>query len=77
VKACLKVFDPTFFKKSVRFQGGSPWSLSAESETLLPTQNQDGRVNSPVDCLLVGDPIRGSPEELAKSKLLKRTHIKK
>jgi len=25
----------------------------------------------------VGDPIRGSPEELAKSKLLKRTHIKK
>ena len=76
-EATNKVFDPTFFKKLVRFQGGSPWSLSAESETLLPTQNQDRRVNSPVDCLLVGDPIRGVSRRACKKQALKKNTYQK
>lgn len=49
-----KVFDPLFSKS---------WSSSAELEILLPTKNQDGRTELPVDVPSVGDPIRGSPKK--------------
>lgn len=58
----MKAFDPTFFQKVGSFQRQRLWSSSAEREIFLPNKNQDGRINSPVDCLFVGDPIRGSPE---------------
>ena len=39
-----------FFQKIVGFQRATrPWLLSAESETLLPTKNQERRFKCPVD----------------------------
>ena len=49
-----KVFNQLFSKS---------WSSSAELEILLPTKNQDGRTELPVDVPSVGDPIRGAPKK--------------
>ena len=58
----IESFWSTFFQKGRGVLGQRPKSSSADDEIFLPAKNQDGRGNGPVDCFLVGDPIRGSPK---------------
>ena len=52
-----------FFSKNRKGEGDRvPFSHSAECEISYDTKDQEGRPNSPVDCLAVGNPIKGFPE---------------
>ncbi len=60
----LKRFYPAFPQKAGEVEGEEPSSRSAEREIPYSKKSQEGRPNSPVDCLAVGDPRRGSPPNL-------------
>ena len=52
-----------FYSKNRKGEGDRvPFSHSAECEISYDTKDQEGRPNSPVDCLAVGNPIKGFPK---------------
>ena len=50
----VKFFAQAFLQKSL--------APSADGEILCVQRAQEGRINSPVDCLSVGNPRRGFPD---------------